>query len=403
MDFSTSERVADLVARNRSFVDEIIFPLEAAFLGGASGGSFRRALPSLLPAREEARRRGLWGPQLPTSLGGQGLSLTELAAVGEVLGESPLGHWAVNFQAPDAGNMELLHVAGSPAHQERFLKPVAEGKARSCFAMTEPGRAGSNPTWMETTAVRDGDHYVINGHKWFTTGADGAAWTIVMAVTNEEGKPHERATMFLVPMDAPGVKLVRNLPVMGEAGDDWASHGEVTFTDVKVPVEDRLGDEGRGFALAQERLGPGRIHHCMRWLGICNRAWGLLVKRAVERPLQPFRALGHQQVVQHWIAESAIQIEAARLMVLKAAWTIDTHGQKQARDEVAMIKVLVARTLGDVLDRAVQAHGGLGLLDDLPLAWFYRHERAARIYDGPDEVHLTSIAKRLLSSRGLPG
>ena len=399
MDFAPSARALELAARTRAFMDDVVMPRESEVMRHG----FHTALPTLLPLRDEAKRRGLWAPQLSTSLGGLGLSLVELAFVGEVLGESPLGHWAVNFQAPDAGNMELLHLAGTEAQQIRFLDPLARGDIRSCFAMTEPDRPGSNPTWMETTATKDGDDYVINGHKWFTTGADGAAYAIVMAVTNDAGKSHERASMFLVPMDTPGVVFVRNLPVMGEAGGDWASHAELRFDNVRVPSSHLLGEEGRGFALAQERLGPGRIHHCMRWLGICRRAYGLLVKRAVERPLQPFRALGHQQVVQHWIAESAIQIEAARLMVLKAAWTIDSHGQKAARDDVAMIKVMVARTLGDVLDRALQAHGGYGLIDDLPLAWFFRHERAARIYDGPDEVHLTSIARRILSARGLPG
>jgi acyl-CoA dehydrogenase len=399
MDFAPSPRALELAARTRAFMDEVVLPLE----GEVMRHGFQAALPTLLPLRDEARRRGLWAPQLSTSLGGLGLTLVELAFVGEALGESPLGHWSTNFQAPDAGNMELLHLVGTPDQQARFLEPLARGEVRSCFAMTEPDRPGSNPTWMETTATKDGDDYVINGHKWFTTGADGAAFAIVMAVTREDGKPHERASMFLVPMDTPGVVFVRNLPVMGEAGGDWASHAELRFDNVRVPAANILGEEGRGFALAQERLGPGRIHHCMRWLGICRRAQALLIKRAVERPLQPFRALGHQQVVQHWIAENAIQIDAARLMVLKAAWTIDTQGQKAARDDVAMIKVLVARTLGDVLDRALQAHGGYGLIDDLPLAWFYRHERAARIYDGPDEVHLTSIARRLLSAKGLPG
>jgi alkylation response protein AidB-like acyl-CoA dehydrogenase len=399
MDFAPSPRALELAARTRAFMDEVVLPRE----GEVMSHGFRAALPALLPLRDEARRRGLWAPQLSTPLGGLGLSLVELAFVGEALGESPLGHWSTNFQAPDAGNMELLQLVGTPDQQARFLAPLARGEVRSCFAMTEPDRPGSNPTWMETTATKDGDDYVINGHKWFTTGADGAAFAIVMAVTREDGKPHERASMLLVPMDTPGVVFVRNLPVMGEAGGDWASHAELRFDNVRVPAANILGEEGRGFALAQERLGPGRIHHCMRWLGICRRAQALLIKRAVERPLQPSRALGDQQVVQHWIAENAIQIEAARLMVLKAAWTIDGQGQKAARDEVAMIKVLVARTLGDVLDRALQAHGGYGLIDDLPLASFYRHERAARIYDGPDEVHLTSIARRLLSAKGLPG
>ena len=398
MDFSPPPATLDLVARYRAFVDEELLALEPLVLSTPFGA----CLPQLNPVREKAKARGLWAPQVPKAHGGLGLSLIELAFVGEALGGCPLGHWAVNFQAPDAGNLELLHLFGTPDQQARFLQPVVDGAARSCFAMTEPDRPGSNPTWLETSAVKQGEHWVINGHKWFTSSADGAAFAIVMASTHDEGKVHERASMILVPMSTPGVKLVRNLPVMGEAGSDWASHAELRFDDVKVPLDNLLGEERRGFALAQERLGPGRIHHCMRWLGICKRAFDLMLKRAVERPIAPFRALGHQQMVQRYIAETAIQIEAARWLVLKTAWVIDTQGQKAARDDIAMIKVLVARTLQEVLDRAIQVHGGLGLLDDLPLAWFFRHERAARIYDGPDEVHLASIAKRLLSARGLP-
>ncbi len=397
MDFAPPPKTLELVARYRAFVDEELLKLEPLVLAKPFGS----CLPVLNQARTQAKVRGLWAPQIPQEHGGLGLSLVELAFVGEALGGCPLGHWAVNFQPPDAGNLELLHLFGSADQKERFLKPVVDGAARSCFAMTEPDRPGSNPTWLETTARKEGSQWVINGHKWFTSGADGAAYAIVMASTNDEGKPHERASMILVPMSTPGVSLVRNLPVMGEAGSDWASHSEVTFVDVKVPLSHLLGQEGHGFTLAQERLGPGRIHHCMRWLGICQRAFELMMKRAVDRPVAPFRALGQQQMVQRYVAESAIQIEAARWLVLKTAWVIDTQGQKAARDDIAMIKVLVARTLQDVLDRAIQVHGGLGLLDDLPLAWFFRHERAARIYDGPDEVHLASLAKRLLGARGL--
>jgi alkylation response protein AidB-like acyl-CoA dehydrogenase len=267
--------------------------------------------------------------------------------------------------------------------------------------MTEPDRPGSNPVWMETRAKKDGAHWVIDGHKWFTSSADGAAFAVVMAVTNEEAAPHKRASMILVPMDTPGVKLVRNISVMGEEGSDWASHAEITYTNVRVPLENLLGHEGEGFTMAQERLGPGRIHHCMRWLGICARAYELLVDRAVNRPIAPFRALGQQQIVQEWIAQSRMEIHAARLMVLHAAWTMDKHGQKAARDEVGLIKVFVANTLQRVLDRAVQAHGALGVTDDTPLAFWFRHERAACIYDGPDEVHLSSIARRELKKHGL--
>lgn len=331
-----------------------------------------------------------------------GLGLLEHAFVSEVLGASPLGHYALNTQAPDAGNMEILRDHATPAQRAQFLEPLVRGEIRSCFSMTEPDRPGSNPAWMDTRARLDGDHWVIDGRKWFTSSADGAAFAVVMAVTEaDDAKAHERASMILVPMSTPGVKIVRNISVMGEAGSDWASHAEVTYDDVRVPAANILGKRGHGFAIAQERLGPGRIHHCMRWLGICARAYDLMVERAVLRPIAPFRPLGAQHVVQQWIALSKIEIHAARLAVLHAAWKIDAHGQKAARDEVAMIKVLVARTLQSVLDRAIQAHGALGVSDDTPLAFWWRHERAARIYDGPDEVHLASIARRALKHAGL--
>jgi acyl-CoA dehydrogenase len=397
MDFSPPASVLPLVEEVRRFVEERVMPLEETALHG----SFRAALPKLAVLREEARGRGLWAPQMPVELGGRGLTLLEFAFVSEALGASPLGHWALNCQAPDAGNMEILRDHGTPAQKERFLLPLVRGELRSCFSMTEPDRPGSNPVWLDTTARRDGDHFVIDGRKWFTSSADGAAFAVVMAVTDEEAPPHERASMILVPLDAPGVKLVRNIRVMGEEGSDWASHAEIVYESVRVPAENLLGGRGEGFAIAQERLGPGRIHHCMRWLGICARAYDLLVERAANRAIAPFRALGQQHVVQEWIARSKMEIHAARLMVLHAAWTIDAKGQKAARDEVSLIKVFVANTLQRVLDRAIQAHGALGVTDDLPLAFWWRHERAARIYDGPDEVHLASVARRALKKKGM--
>jgi alkylation response protein AidB-like acyl-CoA dehydrogenase len=397
MDFTTPASVVPLLDDVRVFLRDRVFPVESSVLHG----SFKDALPLLRELREEARARGLWALQVPKDAGGRGLGLLEFAFVSEVLGASPLGHYLVNAQAPDAGNMEILHAHATDAQRERFFMPLVRGDVRSCFSMTEPDRPGSNPTWMETRARRDGDHYVIDGRKWFTTAADGAAFAVVMAVTDEDAPLHKRASMILVPMDTPGVTLVRNISVMGEAGSDWASHAELTYENVRVPVENRLGGEGAGFAIAQERLGPGRIHHCMRWLGICARAYDLLVERAASRPIAPFRALGAQHVVQEWIARSQMEIHAARLMVLHAAWTIDTHGQHAARDEVSLIKVFVANTLQHVLDRAVQAHGALGVTDDTPLAFWFRHERAARIYDGPDEVHLASVARRALKAKGL--
>ena len=397
VDFKPPASLPPLLDQVRAFLRENVIGLEQA-----AGKDFKATLPALALVRAEAKRQGLWAPQMPKELGGMGLGLLEHAYVSEVLGASPLGHYALNCQAPDAGNMEILHDHGTSEQRERFLQPLVRGELRSCFSMTEPDKPGSNPVWMDTRARLVEGQWIIDGHKWFTSSADGAHFAVVMAVTEADDAPlHKRASMLLVPMSTPGVKLVRNISVMGEAGADWASHAEVSYQDVRVPEANILGQRGAGFAIAQERLGPGRIHHCMRWLGICARAYDLMVERAVSRPIAPFRALGAQHVVQQWIALSKIEIHAARLAVLHAAWTIDALGQKAARDEISMIKVLVARTLQSVLDRAIQAHGALGVSDDLPLAFWWRHERAARIYDGPDEVHLASIARRALKQAGL--
>jgi alkylation response protein AidB-like acyl-CoA dehydrogenase len=330
-----------------------------------------------------------------------GLSLVEHGLLSAELGRSTLGHYCFNCQAPDAGNMEILALFGSDVQKETYLKPLVEGGIRSCFAMTEPEHAGSNPVWMSTTAVKDGSDYVINGHKWYTSSADGAAFTIVMAVTDANQQPHFRASMIIVPLDNPGYRFIRNIPVMGDTGEDWPSHAEVRFENCRVPQTNLLGGEGMGFAIAQERLGPGRIHHCMRWIGICERSFDIMCQYAAEREVSPGSPLGTRQMVQQWIAESRAEINAARLMVLHAAWCIEQKGQKEARDEVSAIKFYVAGVLQRVVDRAVQTLGGLGMSDDTPLAHFYRHERAARIYDGPDEVHKQSLAKRILKTYGI--
>jgi alkylation response protein AidB-like acyl-CoA dehydrogenase len=338
---------------------------------------------------------------MPAAFGGLGLSLAELAPVGEELGRSPLGHYVTNCQAPDAGNMELLLQHGTDAQRERWLRPLARGEIRSCFSMTEPDFPGSNPTWMATAARRDGGDYLIDGRKWFTSSAEGAAFAVVMAITRPEAEPHRRASMLIVPCETPGFRIVRDIRVMGDRGEDWASHAEVAYEGCRVPAENRIGEEGAGFALAQERLGPGRIHHCMRWIGICERAFDLLCARAASRELAPGKPLGTRQIVQVWIAESRAEIHAARLMVLEAAWKIDRAGAAAAREEVSLIKFFVAGVLGRVLDRAIQAHGAAGLTDATPLAWWYRHERGARIYDGPDEVHKAAVARRILKARGV--
>jgi alkylation response protein AidB-like acyl-CoA dehydrogenase len=268
--------------------------------------------------------------------------------------------------------------------------------------MTEPDYPGSNPTWMATRAVKDGKDWVITGRKWFTSGADGAAFAIVMAVTDPDAEsPHLRASQILVPLDTKGVRIVRNISVMGDEGEDYASHSEMAYEGVRVPLANVLGAEGAGFAIAQERLGPGRIHHTMRWIGICERALDLMCRRAASREIAPGKPLGTRQTVQDWIAESRAEIHASRLMVLDAARIIDAEGAYAAREAISIIKFFVAGVLQRVLDRAIQVHGALGLTDDTPLAFWYRHERAARIYDGPDEVHKSVVAKRILRNYGI--
>jgi alkylation response protein AidB-like acyl-CoA dehydrogenase len=382
-----------LLATARTFVRDELVPREASLLSA----SWAEAEPVLNALRERAKALGLWAPFLPHALGGLDLPLDSYARLSEVLGWTPFGPYVCNCQAPDVGNMELLLQFGTPAQRAAYLEPLARGEIRSCFAMTEPENAGSNPTMLSTKAVRDGDDFVITGHKWFTSSADGAAFAVVMAVTDPDAAaPHRRASQILVPLPASGYSLVRNISVMGEAGGGWASHAEVRFDGVRVPVSNLLGAQGAGFALAQERLGPGRIHHCMRWIGICERAFDLMCRRAAARELAPGEPLANKQAVQFWIAESRIEIHASRLMVLDAASRIAREGQEAAREEIAYIKVFVANTLQRVIDRAIQAHGALGMTDDTPLAWWYRHERAARIYDGADEVHKTVIARRAL-------
>jgi acyl-CoA dehydrogenase len=389
MDFAVPEHLVPILERIREFVAERVIPAERQLESGSVDELMK-------PIRAEAKQRGLWLPQMSKRHGGMGLSLLEHGLVSEILGRCPLGNYALNCQAPDAGNMEVLAEYGSRAQRERFLEPLLAGHVRSCFAMTEPDKPGSNPVWLATTARRDGDDYVIDGHKWFTTAADGAGFAIVMAVTEPEGAPHARASMLIVPTDTPGFERVRNIPIMGEAGNGWASHAEVRFSNCRVPAANMLGFPGAGFLIAQARLGPGRIHHCMRWIGICERAFDMMCRRAATRELAPGKLLGEKQTIQNWIAESRAEIDSARLMVLHAAWRIDAVGQKNARVEISAIKFHVARVLRDVLERAIQTHGALGITDDTVLSHFYRHERGAQIYDGPDEVHKSVVAREIL-------
>jgi len=387
--------LAALLDRYSDFVKTHLFPKDLAIVQGP----FKEYLPYLNELRQKAKAEGLFAPHLSPGEGGVGLDLVQFAQVSEILGHSPLGHYVFNCNAPDIGNMELLHLFGSAYQQDKFLKPLQKGEIRSCFAMTEPEFAGSNPVNMGTAAVRQGEHYCINGHKWFTTGADGAAFTIVMAVTNPEAEsPYQRASMIIVPLDNPGFKFIRNIPIMGEPGEDYLSHAEVKFEDCLVPVENLIGEEGQGFALAQERLGPGRIHHCMRWIGICERAFDMMCRRAVSRQLDHGKALADKQTIHNWIAESRAEIKASRLMVMDTAQQMQEKGAKAVREDISTIKFFVADVLLKVIDRSIQVHGALGITDDTLLSFWYRHERGARIYDGPDEVHKSSLARSILKT-----
>ena len=393
-----SDRIDGILERVRSFMESDVYPLEE--LAG------RKQFFALLPELEEKRRKvkelGLWTPQVPEEWGGLGLSLAEFGRVMEILGRSPYGLFIFNCQAPDAGNMEVLISQGTEEQQERFLRPLLAGEIRSCFSMTEPEHAGSNPVVMSTTAESDGDQWVINGHKWFTTAADGARFAIVMAVTSPEAEsPYQRASQILVPTDTHGFDLVRNISIMGEEGEGWLSHAEIRYENCRVPLENLLGGEGAGFAIAQERLAAGRIHHCMRWMGICERAFEMMCQRAATRELKKGVPLASKQTVHNWIAESRAEIDAARLMILDTAEKIDREGADAARLQISLIKFYAAGVMHRVLDRSIQAHGALGMTDDTLLSFWSRHERGSRIYDGPDEVHKSRVARIILRDYGL--
>jgi len=377
----------------RAFVQEELFSLEPWILNC----SWEEKLPKLNKLRKKVKAQGLWLPQIPKEYGGLGLTNSEHGEISEILGASPYGHYTFNCQAPDAGNMEILIEFGTKEQKEKYLYPLLAGDIRSCFAMTEPDYAGSNPVDMGTMAHKKEGNYVLNGQKWFTTGFDGAAFAIVMLVTNPDApNAHKKASQVIVPTDGAGVELVRNIPVMGHSGSGWESHSEIRFRDVIVPQSNLLGAEGGGFTIAQNRLGPGRIHHCMRWMGICERSFDLMCKRAVSRELAHGKTLADKQTVQNWIAESRAEINAARLLIQDAAKKIDAQGAYKTRKEISIIKFYCANVLQRVVDRAIQVHGALGLTDDTILAFYYRHERAARIYDGADEVHKSSLARQIL-------
>lgn len=394
MDFAPSPKVQEFQAKLTAFMDEHIYPNEATVEEEivCSGNPHHHA-QIIENLKEKARQQGLWNLFLPDDRFGAGLTNLEYAPLSEIMGRSSIASQVFNCSAPDTGNMEILAEFGTPEQQEQWLKPLLDGEIRSCFSMTEPDTASSDPTNLQTRAIRDGDEYVINGRKWFTSNAlhPHCRIAIVMVVTDPEAERHRRATMILVPTDTPGFDILRSLPVFDHVGE--GGHAEVAYHDVRVPVTNRLGEEGSGFAIAQARLGPGRIHHCMRAIGGAERALELMCKRADSRVAFGSK-LVEKQTIQNWIAQSRMQIDAARLLVLYAAWKMDTIGKKEARQEISMIKVVAANTYLDVLDRAIQVHGAMGVTNDTPLARMWQHARTLRIVDGPDEVHLQGIARR---------
>ena len=394
MDFAPTPKVRALQAKVTAFMEEYIYAAEpkAEEEIVASGNPHHH--PHIIEdLKKRARTAGLWNLFLPDQTYGAGLTNLEYAPLSEIMGRSPIASEVFNCSAPDTGNMEILAEFGTAEQKKQWLEPLLAGDMRSCFSMTEPAVASSDPTNLQTRAVRDGDDYVITGQKWFTSNAyhPHCRIAIVMAVTDPEAPPHQRATMILVPTNTPGFDMLRSIPVFDHVGG--GGHAEVRYNDVRVPVTNRLGEEGSGFAIAQARLGPGRIHHCMRSIGGAERALELLCQRAAKRVAFGGRLLD-KQTVQNWIAESRMQIDQARLLTLYAAWKMDTIGKKEARQEISMIKVVAANCFLDVLDRAIQVHGAAGVTNDTPLARMWAHARTLRIVDGPDEVHKMVIARR---------
>jgi alkylation response protein AidB-like acyl-CoA dehydrogenase len=383
----------DLVAlrdRYRAFMEAHVYPNEMALYAEDAAAD---AVVTQL--RERARAEGLWAPHIGPEAGGTGRGFLAYAYLNEEIGRCFWAQLIFGCQAPDAGNSEILEMFGTPQQREQFLEPLVRGDVRSYFAMTERGVSGSDPTGLETRAVLVGDEWVIDGDKWFQTGADGAAFGIVMAVTDPDGAPHRHISQIIVPADTPGVEVVRPIPVLGHVGHGWNTHCEVRFRGARVPASNLLGERGDGFRIAQKRLGPGRIHHVMRWLGQMQRAFDLMCSYALQREAFGSR-LADKQTVQNWIADSAAEIQGCRLMTLHAAGLIDAG--EEARVEISALKFSAAKVLHDVIDRAVQTHGALGISGDSPLSQMYLAARFARIYDGPDEVHRMVVARRILRS-----
>jgi alkylation response protein AidB-like acyl-CoA dehydrogenase len=384
-----SSEIRELRERYRAFMDAHVYPNEPEL-----GREDDEADALVAELRGKAKAEGLWAPHVGPEAGGTGLGFLAYAYLNEVIGRCIWGQLVFGCQAPDAGNSEILHLFGSVEQKERWLEPLVAGEVRSFFSMTEPEVSGADPTGLRTTAVREGGEWVIDGHKWFSSGAEGAAFGIVMAVTEPEEEPHRRMSQIVVPADAAGIEITP-VPVLGHRGRGWSTHCEVRYTSVRVPYENLLGERGAGFRIAQKRLGPGRIHHVMRWLGQMQRAFELMCERALER--EAFGGLlAEKQTVQNWIADSAAEIQACRLLTLDAAHKIDRGDE--ARVEISLIKFYAARVLNDVIDRAVQTHGALGLTNETPLATMALTARGGRIYDGPDEVHRMVVSRRILRS-----
>ncbi len=395
MDFEPTEKVRMLEAQLERFMDENIYPNESVAAEQIEASEDPHKQPEIIEElKEKARSIGLWNLFLPDKEHGAGLTNLEYAPLCEIMGRSSIAPRVFNCAAPDTGNMEILAEFGTPEQKKKFLQPCLDGKVRTCFSMTEPEVSSADPTQLTTLAKRDGDEYVINGLKWFTSGAIGAEFAILMAVTDPEAPPHQRASQILVPTNTPGFNIVRSVSVMGHIGG--GGHCEIRYEDCRVPVSNRLGDEGSGFAIAQARLGPGRIHHCMRCIGGAQRAFEIMVHHAANRTVRGV-PLGEKQFVQEFIATSKMEIEQARLMTLKTAWMMDTLGKKEARQEISMIKVIAANLMMNVCDRAIQTMGALGVSDDTPVAAMWRNGRSLRIADGPDEVHTMVIARRELA------
>jgi acyl-CoA dehydrogenase len=395
-DFSTDAQYEEQLAWMREFVREEVFPIETLSLG------HDQILAVIKPLQDQVKARGLWAAHLPPELGGMGFGQVKLGLMHEILGQSMYAPVVFGNNAPDSGNAELLaagmEMTGREDIRERWLAPLLSGSIRSGFSMTEPNTAGSDPRLLKTRAVRDGDEWVISGRKWYTTNGSVADILIVMAVTNPEVHPYQGSSMFVVPVDTPGLTILRDVGAMDHPDvvyGQFGNHAEILYEEVRVPADHLIGDEGSGFLLAQTRLGPGRIHHCMRWLGQSQRAFDMMCERALSR-FTHGSLLAEKQTIQNWIADSKAEMHAARLMTLHAAWKMDQVGASASRDEIAMIKYYGAGVLHNVIDRAIQTYGSLGYSSDMPLESMYRAARAARIYDGPDEVHRQTVARHAL-------